>query len=236
VPVLPHEVTQERVAPLRQAKPSSTLVSQSSSRSLQVSAGAVHTAASAQPAEQLLVPVEPQVVVQLEGTPAQQAKPSSQRPSQSSSRPLHVSVGGEQALKVQPTPHRRLPVEPQCVVQLDVAPAQQPKPSSQAPLQSSSTPLHVSAGGEQIDQPHARPQVRSPVVPQLVGHVSVLPRQQVDRESQPPLQSLSSPSHVSGAPGKTAALPSSQSVAGTPPRAGQVASPAPSPSASTVRC
>jgi hypothetical protein len=234
VPLDPHVVVQPRMAPLRQEKPSSTFVSQSSSRSLQVSTGGVHAAAGTHAALQLRVPVLPHTVVHAEGTPAQQPKPSSHVPSQSSSRPLQVSAGGVHVPNVQLDPHERVPLDPHVVVHVPVLPTQHAKPSSHAPLQSSSTPLHVSAGGEQIDQPHVAPQVRSPVVPQVVTHMSVVPRQHVDRESQPPVQSLSRPSHTSGAPGSTSARRSSQSVAATPPIDGHIASPAPSPSKSRV--
>ena len=72
--------------------------------------------------------------------------------SQSSSSPLHVSIGDEQA----PGPgishaavHVPEPVVLQVVVQATQAPSAQVKPSSIPPTQLSSSPLHVSAGGVQ---------------------------------------------------------------------------------------
>ena len=130
-------------------------------------------------------------------TPAQQVDPSSQLPSQSSSRPLQVSEGGTQLSHPQEVLHECVPVVPQLVVQLPVDPRQQVNPLSQPLTQSSSTPLHVSDGGVQV--PHAQEllQVCVPVVPQLVVQLPELFRQQVNPLSHAPLQSSSTPLQVS---------------------------------------
>jgi hypothetical protein len=75
-------------------------------------------------------------------------------PSQSSSLPLQLSAGGAQLPQVQLALHERVPVVPQPVVQLPIAPRQQVNPSSQVPSQSSSIPLQLSAGGEHV--PHVQ--------------------------------------------------------------------------------
>jgi hypothetical protein len=117
----------------------------------QTSSGGTHAPDSVQAAVQVVVPVEPQVVVQDALVPAQQAKSSSHRVSQSSSRPLHVSAGrAHSAPGVQLAEQLRLPVEPHEVVQGPRAFAQHPNPSSHVVSQSSSIPLHVSAGGAQV--------------------------------------------------------------------------------------
>jgi len=56
--------------------------------------------------------------------PAQQVQPSSHRPSQSSSSPLHVSEGGVQLPQAHEAEQVRVPVLPQVVVQLPGWPAQ----------------------------------------------------------------------------------------------------------------
>ena len=166
--------------------------------------------------------------------PRAHVNPSSTRVSQSSSPDPHRSVGGMQALQVQSLRHERIPEEPQLVVHAMVAPCTHANTSSGAPLQSSSIPVHVSAGAAQTLQPHDAPQVRLPVVPQLVMHDSVAPRQHVKPSSQPLAQSSSAPLQTSGASGEVPGSASLQSVAGTPPTSGHVASPNPSPSASRV--
>src|SRR5207245_10004189 len=100
----PHEVTHVDVEPAQQANPLSHTLSQSSSRPLQVSAGATQ-APSVQAAEHARVPVEPQVVVQADVVPAQHANTLSQPMTQSSSRPLQISAGGVQAPHAQAALH-----------------------------------------------------------------------------------------------------------------------------------
>src|SRR5687768_7457715 len=150
-----------------QAKPSSRIVSQSSSAPLQISAGGVQVPFE-QSDWQTREPVDPQVVVQLEVIPRQQAKPSSQTMLQSSSMPLQVSPGGEQGLHAQLAPQVRDPVLPQVVGHEPTAPTAQVKPSSMVMSQSSSTPLHDSTGGVHEPQVHIALQTREPGVPQLL--------------------------------------------------------------------
>jgi hypothetical protein len=202
-------------------------MSQLSSMPLHASVGGTQ---EPQPHDALHVctPVEPHAVVHAREAPIWQSKPSSTFMSQSSSVPLHDSAGGMQAPGAQSTPQVLVPVEPHVVTQLLVLPEQHPSPSSHAPLQSSSRPLHVSAGGEHTDQLQVEPQVRMPVLPHAVMQPSVVPLQHVEAESHVPSQSLSRPSQTSGRPGATSARESSQSLAGTPPLAGQSESPAPS--------
>ena len=64
VPVEPHVVVQETVLPLAHSNPSSTSVSPSSSRPLQISLVAVHVL-HVQDEEHVLVPGAPEVVLQL---------------------------------------------------------------------------------------------------------------------------------------------------------------------------
>ena len=126
------------------------------------------------------------------------------------------------------------------VVQLEVVPAQQvsPAPSSQVPLQSSSRPLQVSAGGEHASHEQAKPHwcvpVIAPAASHAVWHGSIAPTQQVLAWSQTPLQSLSIPSQTSGTLGEIIRFESTQSVFGTPPTAAHIESPNPSMSASRV--
>jgi hypothetical protein len=87
LPVEPQVAVQATVEPGTQAESSSVIVSQSSSRPLQPSAGGVQAAGpgTVQLAVQMPVPVEPQRVVQATAVPAAQAAGSSVNPSQSSS-------------------------------------------------------------------------------------------------------------------------------------------------------
>jgi hypothetical protein len=67
------------------------------------------------------VPVDPHVVVQLVGPPAQHAKPLSHDVSQSSSAPLQTSPGGVQAAgngAPHAAVHVPVPADPHVVVQL----------------------------------------------------------------------------------------------------------------------
>src|SRR5207245_11491359 len=103
--------------------------------------------------------------------PGQEAKRLSQTRSQSSSRPLHVSVGGTHEPHAHEPVHVRAPVEPQEVGHGAVVPAQQVKPLSQTKSQSSSTPLQTSVGGRHGPYVHdgAR-QVSVPTLEQDVVH------------------------------------------------------------------
>ena len=192
-----HRLTlQARLVPEQQVQPSSHKPSQSSSAPLHVSDGGLQVFHVHEP-EQLRVPVLPQVVVQLPVLPAQHWYPSSHVPSQSSSMPLQVSPGGTQNPQSHEPVHVRLPVLPQVVVQVPDWPAQHAKVSSHSPSQSSSAPLHVSAGGTQLPHMHEPEQVRVPVVPQLVEQLVLVPEQQVHPSSHRPSQSSSMPLHVS---------------------------------------
>jgi hypothetical protein len=232
-PVVPHDDAQLRVAPTAQRKPSSTRVSQSSSVPLHSSAGGAHVP-HAQLAPHTREPVESQLVVHDPVAPARHVNPSSTSESQSSSTPLHVSAGLLQLPQAQLEPHVREPIEPQAVRQLPMLPRQQVKASSHAPLQSSSTPLHVSGGGEQMPQEQTELHTRDPVVPQLVVQLPVVPRQHANPSSHVVSQSSSTALQSSGAPGYVDATASSQSSAGTPPEAGHASSPRPSRSRSRV--
>jgi hypothetical protein len=189
-------VGQVPVAPITHANDSSMRESQSSSPALHVSAGGVH-APNAHAAEHVRDPVVPHVVVQLEVRPAQHVKPSSHTLLQSSSRPLHVSGGGEHALQPHVGLHVREPVVPQLVMHEPVDPAQHVKISSHIMSQSSSRPLHVSVGGVQVPHVHIDVQVREPVVMQPVAQLPVDPGTQVNVSSTRPSQSSSDPLHVS---------------------------------------
>jgi hypothetical protein len=170
--------------------------SQSSSVALHDSVGGEQLP-HAQLPEQVRVPVEPQVVIHDPVAPAQHAKPSSQVALQSSSIPLQISAGGEQALQPQEPLHVRVPVVPQLVVHDPLVPAQQVKVSSQLESQSSSIPLHASMGGVQEPQLHEAVHVRIPAVPQPVVQLPVVPGMQVSVSSMEPSQSSSIPLHVS---------------------------------------
>jgi hypothetical protein len=170
--------------------------SQSSSVPLHASVGALQEP-QAQLPEQVRVPVEPQVVVHEPVVPAQQANPSSQLALQSSSIPLQISAGGEQALQPQALVQVRLPVVPQLVVQDPLVPAQQVKVSSQLESQSSSRPLQASMGGVHAPQLQAASQVRMPAVPHPVVQLPVVPGMQVSVSSMDPSQSSSIALHVS---------------------------------------
>src|SRR5688500_14703628 len=81
--------------------------------------------------------------------PGRHAKPSSMPPTQLSSMPLHTSgalqVDGQAQLEV----HVCVPGVSQLVIHVSTSPARHWKPLSIPPTQSSSAPLHVSAGGMQ---------------------------------------------------------------------------------------
>jgi hypothetical protein len=126
-PIVPQVVVQATGSPGAHVLSSSTSVSQSSSRLLHISPGGVHEP-QAQDAEQTREPMELHVVVHEPALPATQAKPLSGVPSQSSSAPLQASAGGvhdgpvgREQLDVQGP----VPVVPQVVEQVTVAPATQ---------------------------------------------------------------------------------------------------------------
>jgi hypothetical protein len=110
---------------------------------------------------------------------------------------LHTSAGGAHEPHAQLPLHVREPVVPQVVVQLPVRPAQHAKPSSHTVLQSSSTPLQVSAGGEHALYPQLAPHVRDPVVPHVVMHEPLEPAQHAKVSSHIVSQSSSRPLHAS---------------------------------------
>src|SRR5690606_13387547 len=125
------------------------------------------------------------------------------RPSQSSSIPLQLSAGSahaEGAAGMHALVQVPVPVEPQLVVQLALCPAAQAKPSSRVPSQSSSTPLHTSAGGVHaapLGIAHALVHAPLPVVPHEVVHETLAPSAQAKPSSGAPSQSSSMPLQVS---------------------------------------
>lgn len=171
-------------------------MSQSSSTPLQVSAGGSH-GPQAQPAVHVCVPDVPQLALHVRLAPGAQVKVSSIEPSQSSSAPLHISVGGAQLPQLHVPSQVRVPVEPQLVVQASVLPVAQVKISSTKPSQSSSAPLHTSVGGRQASHVQLPPQVRVPLEPQLVRQPPVAPITQTKVSSGRPSQSSSAPLQVS---------------------------------------
>jgi len=193
VPVEPQAVVQAAIA---EQQPSSVRPSQLSSRPLHVSAGAAQ-APQAQVPPHTRDPVEPQAVVHGPVAPAAQARPLSATPSQLSSRPLHTSAGGTQAPSAHAALQVRDPVEPQAVAQALALPWAQAKPSSGAPSQSSSRPLHASAGGAQAPSAQSPSQARAPAVPHAVVHATEPPRTQAKPLSAAPSQSSSRPLQVS---------------------------------------
>jgi len=142
-PVEPQLVVQLVDIPRTHPKSSSVEPSQSSSRALQVSPGAVQ-ALQEQSLRQVRAPVVPHEVVQLSLVPWTQAKTSSATPLQSSSTALQVSAGGAHTSQEHVVVQTRLPIVPQEVMQVPISPRQHVKLSSQPPAQSSSIPLQVS--------------------------------------------------------------------------------------------
>jgi len=199
VPAVPQLVVQPPVVPLQHDHPSSQVPSQSSSIPLHTSAGGTQLP-QLQEALHVCTPVVPQLVVQGELVPMQQAHPSSHPPSQSSSIPLHTSAGGMQLPHEHKLEQVLDPVVPQVDVQLPSVPWQQGHPSSHVPSQSSSIPLQVSEGGIHAPHSHDALQVWLPVVPQDVGQFCTSPARQGKVSSISPLQSLSTPSQISGIP------------------------------------
>jgi len=174
VPPVPQAVEHAPTDPGTHAKPSSIIPSQSSSAPLQTSAGGLHVP-YVHNAPHVCEPVEPQLVVHEPIAPGVHSADSSIEPSQSSSTPLHPSGGGAQLPSVHAALHVRAPVDPQLVVQEVIVPETQPKPSSVVESQSSSAPLHVSAGGLHALQVQSPAHVRVPLDPQAVVHASVAP-------------------------------------------------------------
>jgi hypothetical protein len=135
------------------------------------------------PERQLWVPGQA-LTLQVRDEPMRQGKPSSGTVSQSSSIMLHVSTGGVQspgAGSAQVSLHNALPVVPQNVVQGSEAPRMHGKPSSRTRSQSSSSPLHVSAGGEHeapVGRVQLAVQTPLPVLPQVVVQLTVVARWQ----------------------------------------------------------
>jgi hypothetical protein len=163
---------------------------------LHTSTGGTHTP-HAHVAEHMRVPVEPHVVGHIPVEPAAHAKPLSTTPSQSSSRPLHTSIGGMHVPQAHADEHIRVPVEPHVVGHIPVEPIAHAKPLSTTPSQSSSRPLHTSIGGMHAPHAHIVEHVRVPVVPQEVGHIPIDPDAHGKPLSTTPSQSSSRPLHTS---------------------------------------
>jgi hypothetical protein len=205
LPVEPQLVVQATVRPGTQAESSSIIVSQSSSRPLQPSAGGVQAAGAGtvQVGVQVPVPVELHVVVQATGVPAAQMAGSSVNVSQSSSLPLQISAGGEQSVPVgiaQAAVQAPDPVVPQVVVHVVEVPCTQGRPLSGPPTQSSSSPLQLSAGGVQSatgGRPQASVQSPAPLELQEVMQGTALPRTQRKSSSVLSSQSSSTALHAS---------------------------------------
>jgi hypothetical protein len=122
VPLVPQVVPQTPEAPRQHSPmPSSHSPLQLSSTPLQVSGGAVQTP-QLQLAEQLRVPLEPQVVPHVPLDPRQHSKSSSQAPSPSSSVPLQASPDAVQVPQVQEALQVRAPGAPSEVVQAPIWP------------------------------------------------------------------------------------------------------------------
>jgi len=165
---------------------------------LHVSAGGVQALQPEQSARHPRVPTVPQLAVQLEVEPDTHAKVSSVSPSQSSSAALQSSAGGVQAPHVHEAEQSRLPVVPQPVVHVPVEPCRHSNPLSATMSQSSSAPLHTSAGGVQVpDQAQEAVHASVPMVAHAVVHERDEPARQVKPSSLSPSQSLSAPSQVS---------------------------------------
>src|SRR5688572_29824183 len=146
--------------------PSSTVPSQSSSTSLQTSRAVPMHVPFVHAGVHVRIPGVPHVVVQEPVWPRQEAKVSSHIILQLSSSPLQISavVAGHVPFE-QVAVQVRVPGPPHIVVQALVVPRQQANPLSHAPLQSSSIPLHISAGGMQAPAVHVKLQVEVPVDP-----------------------------------------------------------------------
>jgi hypothetical protein len=125
--------------------------------------------------------------------------PSSVRVSQSSSQPLpQISVGAQQVPSVHVAEQSVVPAAPQVLVQATpVAFRRHANPLSATVSQSSSAPLHASAGGTQV--PHVQPDthVWLPVLEHDVVQFRVAPSAQVNPLSITVSQSSSIPLHTS---------------------------------------
>jgi hypothetical protein len=159
---------------------------------------------STQPLVQLAVPDRPPDVVQgLPVEPWTQANVSSAPPTQSSSRPLQISAGGVQtdgSGSVQVDVQVPDPVDPHVVVQDTEEPLTHANVSSGPPVQSSSRPLQISAGGVHAHDGgmvHVPEQVPVPVVPHDVVHATAVPWTHGKVSSGPPMQSSSRPLQIS---------------------------------------
>jgi hypothetical protein len=142
-------------------------------------------------------------VTQGSTVPAQHPNPLSHVVSQSSSIPLHDSAGVMHVPGVQLAEQTVEPVLPQPVVQGTTASAQHPKPLSQTVSQSSSNPLHVSAGPRHaVAAGGLQLSSHSPVpgVPHAVVHAITMPAAHGKPSSTARSQSSSKPLHSSGAP------------------------------------
>jgi hypothetical protein len=182
------------VAPRQQAQPLSQPETQSSSAPLQVSAGGTH-APQVQLGEQVCVPVELHEVVQLwvaPGVHAPEAQPL-HAPQVQLGEQVRLSVPPQAQLRVSVVPGEQTPSPPQalhepqeqavpqvrlCVPQkpqlcVCVWPRQHSQPLSQPETQSSSNPLHVSAGGAHGPQVQLGEQTWVPVEPQPVVQLRV---------------------------------------------------------------
>jgi len=168
------------VWPRQQAKPLSQPETQSSSAPLHVSAGGVHAGFHVQDAEHVCVPDDPQPVAQLRIDPGVHSPVAQPLHGPHMQVPRHVRVSVpphvHDRVSVAPGEHTPPPVQlphaPQaqpamhvlvCVAHrpqlcVAVAPRQQVNPSSHAASQSSSAPLHVSAGTVHAPHVHAAEQ------------------------------------------------------------------------------
>jgi hypothetical protein len=168
------------------------------------------------------VPSVPQLAVQLISAPRMQAKVSSRRELQLSSSPLHVSAGGVQAEvggRAQVAVQVPVPVLPHVVLQETGSPSRQEKISSVAPSQSSSSALHVSAGGGQAagkGTVQSARQVPVPGVEHVVRQDTVEPNAQAKPSSAVMSQSSSMPLHVSPGGAQSAPRGNVQSPRQTP--------------------
>ncbi len=125
-------------------------------------------------------------------------KSSSISVSQSSSSWLQISSGGSQSPHSHAMEQVLVPVEWQEVVHEPSRPAQHASPLSHTLSQSSSTPLHVSAGGVQEPQAQEEEQTLLPVESQDVVHAPSSSLQHANPLSHASSQSSSAPLHVSG--------------------------------------
>jgi len=149
------------------------------------------------------VPADPHVVVQETLESLTQGNVSSGSELQSLSSPSQISVPVEHSVPVgisQASVQIPVPGVPQVVVHATEAPRTHAKPSSARVSQSSSRPLHVSAGGvheEGAGRVQVEEQVPVPVELQVVVHGVGLDMTQGSPSSGSPLQLSSRPLHTS---------------------------------------